>query len=72
MRVTARWSDNTAVDPTEARKDASVDPTEARKTQTGLTGDQVAAALGVPPRAADSLWAYTRAWLFERMHPDAR
>src|SRR6516162_4622549 len=38
----------------------------------GLTGDQAAAALGVSPRAADSLWAYARAWLFERMHPDGR
>jgi RNA polymerase sigma factor (TIGR02999 family) len=38
----------------------------------GLTGDQAAVALGVSPRAADSLWAYARAWLFERMHPDGR
>jgi hypothetical protein len=36
----------------------------------GLTGEQAAAALGVSPRAADSLWAHARAWLFERMHPD--
>jgi RNA polymerase sigma factor (TIGR02999 family) len=36
----------------------------------GLTMDQAAAALGVSPRAADSLWAYARAWLFERIHPD--
>jgi hypothetical protein len=51
---------------------ASVDHTEARKTQTGLTGEQAAAALGISPRAADSLWACARAWLFERMHPDGR
>jgi RNA polymerase sigma factor (TIGR02999 family) len=38
----------------------------------GLTGDEVAAALGISPRAADSLWVYARAWLFERMHPDGR
>ena len=38
----------------------------------GLTGDQAAAALGISPRAADSLWAYARAWLFERLHPDGR
>jgi RNA polymerase sigma factor (TIGR02999 family) len=38
----------------------------------GLTGDQAAAALGISPRAADSLWAYARAWLYERMHPDGR
>jgi RNA polymerase sigma factor (TIGR02999 family) len=37
----------------------------------GLTGDQAAAALGISPRAADSLWAYARAWLFERLHPDS-
>jgi hypothetical protein len=51
---------------------ASVDPTEARKTQTGLTGEQVAPALGVSPRAADSLRAYVRAWLFQRMLPRRR
>ena len=39
---------------------------------TGLTRDQAAPALGVSPRAADSQWAYARAWLFERMHPDGR
>ena len=38
----------------------------------GLTGEQAAAAQGVSPRAADSPWAYARAWLFERMHPDGR
>jgi RNA polymerase sigma factor (TIGR02999 family) len=38
----------------------------------GLTGDQAAAALGISPRAVDSLWAYARAWLFQRMHPDGR
>jgi len=38
----------------------------------GLTGDQAAAALGISPRAADSLWAYARAWLFERLHPGGR
>jgi RNA polymerase sigma factor (TIGR02999 family) len=38
----------------------------------GLTGDHAAVALGISPRAADSLWDYARAWLFERMHPDGR
>jgi hypothetical protein len=28
--------------------------------------------LAVSPRAADSLWAYARAWLFERMNPGGR
>jgi hypothetical protein len=60
--------------PTRAGRlaDASVDHTEARKTQTGLTGEQASTAVGISPRAADWLWAYARAWLFERMHPDAR
>jgi hypothetical protein len=35
-------------------------------------GEQAAAALGVSARAADALWAYARAWLFERLHPDGR
>jgi RNA polymerase sigma factor (TIGR02999 family) len=34
---------------------------------SGLTGDEAAAALGISPRAADTLWAYARAWLFERL-----
>jgi RNA polymerase sigma factor (TIGR02999 family) len=38
----------------------------------GLTGDQAAATLGISPRAADSLWAYARAWLFEKLNPDGR
>lgn len=33
----------------------------------GLTGDQAAAVLGVSPRSADLLWAYARAWLFEKL-----
>lgn len=33
----------------------------------GLTGDQAAQALGVSPRKADMIWAYARAWLFERL-----
>jgi DNA-directed RNA polymerase specialized sigma24 family protein len=32
----------------------------------GLTGDQAAKVLGISPRSADLLWAYARAWLFER------
>ena len=38
----------------------------------GLTGDQAAAALGVSPRAADALWAYARAWLFEKLQRERR
>ena len=33
----------------------------------GLTGDEAAAALGVAPRTADALWAYARAWLYDRL-----
>ncbi len=33
----------------------------------GLTGDETAAVLGISPRAADLLWAYARAWLFEKL-----
>ena len=55
---------------------AAVNPRAAEVVKlrffAGLTGDQAAAALGVSPRAADSLWAYARAWLYERMHPDGR
>ena len=35
----------------------------------GLTGDEAAEAMGISPRAVDSLWAYARAWLFEKLHP---
>jgi RNA polymerase sigma factor (TIGR02999 family) len=33
----------------------------------GLTGDQTAEVLGISPRSADLLWAYARAWLFEKL-----
>ncbi|HKB04596.1 MAG TPA: ECF-type sigma factor [Gemmataceae bacterium] len=33
----------------------------------GLTLREVAAALGVSPRTADSLWAYARAWLLDKL-----
>src|SRR5262249_61201340 len=33
----------------------------------GLTGDQAAEVLGIAPRTADLLWAYARAWLFEKL-----
>jgi RNA polymerase sigma factor (TIGR02999 family) len=34
---------------------------------SGLTGDEAATAMGVSPRAADFLWSYARAWLFDRL-----
>jgi RNA polymerase sigma factor (TIGR02999 family) len=33
----------------------------------GLTVKQAAAILGVAPRTADSLWAYARAWLLQKI-----
>lgn len=33
----------------------------------GLTGEQAAEVLGISPRSADHLWAYARAWLFEKL-----
>jgi RNA polymerase sigma factor (TIGR02999 family) len=33
----------------------------------GLTVSQAAEALGVSPRTADSLWAYARAWLLQKV-----
>jgi RNA polymerase sigma factor (TIGR02999 family) len=33
----------------------------------GLTGEQAADVLGISPRSADLLWAYARAWLFEKL-----
>jgi RNA polymerase sigma factor (TIGR02999 family) len=38
----------------------------------GLTGDQAAAILGIAPRSADLLWAYARAWLFEKLQGSSR
>ncbi len=38
----------------------------------GLTGDQAAEILGISPRSADLLWAYARAWLFERLRGESR
>jgi RNA polymerase sigma factor (TIGR02999 family) len=33
----------------------------------GLTGEQAAEVLGMAPRSADRLWAYARAWLFDKL-----
>ena len=50
---------------------ASADPRAAELVKlrffAGLTGDQVAEILGIAPRSADLLWAYARAWLFEKL-----
>jgi RNA polymerase sigma factor (TIGR02999 family) len=50
---------------------AKADPRAAELVKlrffAGLTGDQAAEVLGVSPRSADLLWAYARAWLFERL-----
>jgi RNA polymerase sigma factor (TIGR02999 family) len=51
---------------------ASADPKAAELVKlrffVGLTGDQAAEVLGIAPRSADLLWAYARAWLFEKLH----
>ena len=38
----------------------------------GLTGDQVAEVLGISSRSADLIWAYARAWLFEKLQRQCR
>ena len=35
----------------------------------GLSLHETAAALGVPPRSADRLWAFARAWLVDALDP---
>jgi RNA polymerase sigma factor (TIGR02999 family) len=55
---------------------ASADPRAAELVQlrffAGLTGDQAAEVLGIAPRSADLLWAYARAWLFEKLQGGSR
>ena len=34
---------------------------------SGLTGDQAAQVLGISSRTADSIWAYARAWMIDRL-----
>ena len=56
--------------PTRLRALYEVDERAAELVQLrffgGLTGDQAAEVLEISPRAADLLWSYARAWLFER------
>jgi RNA polymerase sigma factor (TIGR02999 family) len=55
---------------------AGADPRAAELVKlrffAGLTGDQAAEVLGVAPRTADLLWAYARAWLFEKLQGGSR
>jgi RNA polymerase sigma factor (TIGR02999 family) len=50
---------------------ATTDPQAAELIKlryfAGLTVKQAAEALGVAPRTADSLWAYARAWLLQKL-----
>jgi RNA polymerase sigma factor (TIGR02999 family) len=50
---------------------AGVDPRAAELVKlrffAGLTGDQAAEVLGISSRSADLLWAYARAWLYDRL-----
>jgi RNA polymerase sigma factor (TIGR02999 family) len=54
---------------------ASADPRAAELVKlrffAGLTGDQAAEVLGIAPRSADLLWAYARAWLFEKLQGES-
>ena len=55
---------------------AGADPKAAELVKlsffAGLTGDQAADVLGIAPRSADLLWAYARAWLFEKLQGKSR
>jgi RNA polymerase sigma factor (TIGR02999 family) len=55
---------------------AGADPRAAELVKlrffAGLTGEQTAEVLGISPRAADLLWAYARAWLFEKLQRESR
>jgi RNA polymerase sigma factor (TIGR02999 family) len=50
---------------------AAFDPQAAELVKlrffSGLSGDEAARALGISPRTADSVWAYARAWMFDRL-----
>jgi RNA polymerase sigma factor (TIGR02999 family) len=54
---------------------ASVDPRSAELVKlryfAGLTIKQAAKAMGLSPRTADSLWAYARAWLLQKIQGEA-
>src|SRR5262245_15650563 len=54
---------------------AEVEPKTAELVKlryfAGLTNRQSAELLGISPRKADSLWAYARAWLHERVVGEA-
>jgi RNA polymerase sigma factor (TIGR02999 family) len=54
---------------------AGADPRAAELVKlrffAGLTGEQTAEVLGISPRAADMLWAYARAWLFEKLQRES-
>jgi RNA polymerase sigma factor (sigma-70 family) len=50
---------------------AAIEPQTAELVKlryfAGLTNKQSAELLGISPRKADSLWAYARVWLHERI-----
>jgi RNA polymerase sigma factor (TIGR02999 family) len=53
---------------------AAKDPEAAKLVNlryfAGLTLPEAAAALDIPRRSADRLWAYARAWLLRKLHHD--
>jgi RNA polymerase sigma factor (TIGR02999 family) len=54
---------------------AGADPRAAELVKlrffAGLTGEQAADVLGISPRSADLLWAYARAWLFDKLQGES-
>lgn len=51
---------------------AAVNPRAAELVKlryfAGLTGREAAGVLGISPRKADQVWAYSRAWLLDRLN----
>ncbi|HEY3246061.1 MAG TPA: ECF-type sigma factor [Phycisphaerae bacterium] len=54
------------------REDPEVASVVRMRFFAGLTGDETAAALGLSPRQVDRLWAYARAFLFQKLRGDDR
>jgi RNA polymerase sigma factor (TIGR02999 family) len=51
-----------------AKTDAQAAQLVTLRYFAGSTIPEAAEILGVSPRTADSIWAYARAWLFEKIH----
>jgi RNA polymerase sigma factor (TIGR02999 family) len=70
--ATARATDLLELDDALGRL-AGINPQAAElvklKFFAGLTLREAASALGLPPRSADRLWAFARAWLIDALDP---